>query len=85
MRLLISVSREKLSDIAKPKYTNSWTAFNSKSAMLVDGGCSTSSLITYIFLRLMVSPKSSQAPAKRFMSYCRSFSGWVVTAASSAN
>ena len=50
-RLLISVSRERLSGIVEPKYTNSWTA--SSSVVCDVGGCS----ITCVFLRLMASPK----------------------------
>ena len=75
---LTSVSRERLLDITESRYTNSWTASTSYCATVMDAPRPDPSPAS--FLRLMVSPKSLTASAKRFMSWCRSSSGWVVTA-----
>ena len=58
---LISVSRERLSVTVEPRYVHCWTASSSYSSMVMSGGVSVFCPKNFVFLRLMVSPKSLQA------------------------
>ena len=84
MHLSRSTSRERVSEIIEPRYTNLWTTSNSYVEMLIDGGESTPWPMTCVFFRLIVNPKSWQILLKQFRNCSRSSAKWATTDASSA-
>ena len=76
--LSISVSNERLSVMVEP-------VLSSQSSMMVIGGASVIVVRTFVFFRLMVSPKSLHACEKRSDIDWSSCCVWVATATLSAN
>ena len=65
--------------------TKSWPASSWWLEIVITGGLGTPWPITWVFLRLMVSPKCLQASLKRLINWWSSSSEWATTAVSSAN